>query len=110
MKDDNNVMLGQLMQKYRITFNHDLEPQTWPATHAGRFHDIQQTWQESFDTYKNSIPIRQEQEPWRIETALKAVDLRYLTIEALQEHRNEAGWRFKLETEILARFKAKEIW
>lgn len=110
MIEKHSVELGQLMKAYKITVDHSLNPQKWPSTRATRFRDIQQTWQDSFDTFERSVSGRYEQEPWRLETAKRAAKITDLAARARDERRNEAGWRILLENEFLERFIAKETW
>lgn len=108
MADDRNRNLRRLAKRYRITFK--LPSDDWPAAHTSTFKNIKKLGSQSFDSYCESISIRSQEEPWTEMTKIRAEWIADRASRLFGQERNEAGWRFGIESDILRRFSTEVAW
>ncbi|QKX59465.1 uncharacterized protein TRUGW13939_06599 [Talaromyces rugulosus] len=102
MADDHIQSLRRLAKRYHIRPR--LPSDEWPEAHVKTFRNIKALGEYKFDTYSHSISVLSDKEPWKQQTQARA---RWLTTRAERlfgQDRNEAGWRFGLENDVLRRF------
>ncbi|GKZ37575.1 hypothetical protein AbraIFM66950_009188 [Aspergillus brasiliensis] len=105
MADDNLQELRRLMKRYRIRFQLPGEP--WPAQHAGSFGNIKALGDYKYESYFAGVNIWTSQEPWKQQIKARADWLHQRAKRLYSQERNEAGWRFGLENDVLLRFSAE---
>ncbi|KAE8339452.1 hypothetical protein BDV24DRAFT_135985 [Aspergillus arachidicola] len=93
------------MKRYHIRF--DLPGDPWPEAHVKTFDNIQKLGKFHFDTYCAGVSIWSSSEPWKEQIKSRAQWLSRRTERLFGQERNEAGWRFELENDILMRFSAE---
>jgi hypothetical protein len=108
MADDRLRKLRGLAKKYRITFR--LPSENWPAAHLTTFRNIKKLGDQTFDSYCESVNIRSHEEPWTEQTKHRAEWLAKRASSLFGQERNEAGWRFGLENDVLRRFSVEVAW
>jgi hypothetical protein len=104
MADDRQT-LRRLAKVYRIFFRTPTYP--WPAAHSSTFQNIKKLGDQKFDTYSESVNIRSHEEPWTEQTKHRAEWLANRASRLFGQQRNEAGWRFGLENDVLRRFSVE---
>jgi hypothetical protein len=82
----------------------------WPSVHKASFDSIQKIGDLKFDTFSASIDIRSSEEPWREGVKYRAKWLADRAAHLLNQRRNESGWRFGLENDVLRRFSFEVAW
>ena len=104
-KDDN---LRGLIEKFRINFRPPSHGQL-PSRYKNTFDQIRAIRDIRFDSYcaENVIP---NEEPWTAQTKRRAEWLSNRAATLLYQQRNEAGWRFDLENDVLHRFMVEVAW
>jgi hypothetical protein len=105
---ERNRKLRRLAKRYRITFR--LPSDDWPEAHSPTFHNIKKLGSQNFDSYCENISIRSQEEPWTEKTKTRAEWLAKRASRLFGQERNEAGWRFGLENDILRRFSVEVAW
>ncbi|OJJ73135.1 hypothetical protein ASPBRDRAFT_194103 [Aspergillus brasiliensis CBS 101740] len=105
MADENLQELRRLMKRYRIRFQLPGEP--WPAQHAGSFGNIKALGDYKYESYFAGVNIWTSQEPWKQQIKARADWLHQRAKRLYSQERNEAGWRFGLENDVLLRFSAE---
>ncbi|KAE8373695.1 hypothetical protein BDV26DRAFT_296687 [Aspergillus bertholletiae] len=108
MANDHLPRLRQLMKRYHIQF--DLPGDPWPEVHVKTFDNIQKLGQFNFDTYCAGVSIWLSSELWKEQIKTRAEWLSRRTERLFGQERNEAGWRFELENDVLMRFSAEVAW
>jgi hypothetical protein len=109
-KDDNVRYLRRLAKRYGITIQSPPNAQQWPAVHQRLFESIRKIGDQKFDSFCASIDIRSNDEPWREQTKYRAEWLAKRAARLFNQQRNESGWRFGLENDVLRRFSVEVAW
>ncbi|KAJ5417461.1 uncharacterized protein N7487_001011 [Penicillium crustosum] len=102
MAENNLKNLRRLAKKYNIRFRLSSEP--LPDCHADTFKNIEELGSYRFETYAENASIRSAEEPWARHTKSRAEWLAHRAAKLFEQNRNEAGWRFGLENDVLRRF------
>jgi len=102
--------LRRLAKRYRIAFKPPLASSDWPLEHKATFESIQKIGDLKFDTFSASIDIRSSEEPWRERVKHRAEWLAARAARLFSQQRNEPGWRFGLENDVLQRFSVEVAW
>lgn len=101
--------LDHFLQQQRIFL--DLHAREAPG-HEEIFDDIKALGSYDLQSYKSGVTIESRQRPWALtESMLRRA--RRVSDKARACHKarkNEAGWRFGLESEILSRFEIEVVW
>lgn len=108
MQEDRARNLRRLAKKHNIAFR--LPSDSPPAAHLNKFKFVRTLGDRKFDNYCEVVGVRSEEEPWTEQTKRRA---EWLTSRASQlsgQQRNESGWRFGLENEVLLRFSVEVAW
>ncbi|KAE8358171.1 hypothetical protein BDV27DRAFT_163820 [Aspergillus caelatus] len=108
MLNDYLPRLRQLMKRYHIRF--DLPGDPWPQAHVKTFDNIQKLGRFNFDTYCAGVSIWSSSEPWKEHIKTRAEWHSRRTERLFGRERNEAGWRFELEYDVLMRLSAEVAW
>jgi hypothetical protein len=82
----------------------------WPSAHQNSFQCIRGIGDQKFDNYCANIDIRSNDEPWKAQTKHRAEWLAKRAAQLFNQQRNEAGWRFGLENDVLRRFSVEVAW
>ncbi|KAK2879385.1 hypothetical protein FQN49_000928 [Arthroderma sp. PD_2] len=102
MTEDNLTLLRRLLRAYGIRFRQPSDG--IPQTHTDIFKAIGTLGEQKFDTYSEVVRARTAEEPWTQQTRVRAEWLASRTSHLVRQQRNEAGWRFGLENDVLRRF------
>jgi hypothetical protein len=102
--------LRRLAKRYRIAFKPPLASSDWPPVHKATFESILKIGNSKFDTFSASIDIRSSEEPWREKVKYRAEWLAARAARLFSQQRNEPGWRFGLENDVLQRFSVEVAW
>jgi len=100
--------LRKLAREYGIAFKPSSSD--WPLAHQASFNSIQKIGDLKFDTFSASIDIRSSEEPWREKVKDRAEWLATRAAHLFNQRRNESGWRFGLENDVLRRFSVEVAW
>ena len=111
MADDSIRDLRRLVKRFGITFR-SLNLNSWPDSHRHTFEDIRRIRDQKFDDYctESTGGVASSDYPWRDHTKRRAEWLAKRTADVIKQRRNEAGWRFALENDILRRFYVEVAW
>lgn len=82
----------------------------WPEAHKETFQDIKSMSQYRFETYIPEVSVHSDKKPWKHQTKARAQWLVDRAERLFGQERNEAGWRFGLENDVLRRFTAEVAW
>lgn len=110
MASDTDRDLRRLAKVHRIAFLPQLSADQWPSKHRKTFENIRKIGSRPYDTYCANFDIRSNEEPWKQQTKQRATWLAERTARLLTQQRNEAGWRFGLENDVLRRFTIEVAW
>jgi hypothetical protein len=102
--------LRRLAKRYRIRFKPPGLPDQWPAAHRTTFENIRAIGEQKLDSFCASIDIHFNDQPWRKQTKNRAEWLAKRATQLFNQQRNEAGWRFGLENDVLQRFGFEVAW
>jgi len=102
--------LRRLAKKFRITFKPPGFSEQWPATHRTTFENIRTIGEQKFDSFCANIDINSNDQPWRKQTKNRAEWLAKRASLLFNQQRNEAGWRYGLENDVLRRFSFEVAW
>jgi hypothetical protein len=108
MTDDYMRSLRRLMKDYHIRPRLPLDG--WPVAHSTTFENIKTLGNRKFDSYCESVTVRSAEEPWTQQTKARAEWLAKRASRLFSQQRNEAGWRFGLENDVLRRFSVEVAW
>lgn len=108
MADDDLRKIRRLAKAYRITFRSPSDE--WPEAHASRFGDIKSLGDRKFDSYHANVTVHSSEQPWTQQTKQRAQWLAARASRLFNQQRNEAGWRFGLENDVLRRFSVEVAW
>jgi hypothetical protein len=81
-----------------------------PIEHQSTFKDIQTLGRTQYDTYTAQPTPESSHCPWQQERSKRAQQLAYLAERSLEDHLNEAGWRFRVEGRLFERFDIEVAW
>ncbi|KAL5358284.1 hypothetical protein BJX96DRAFT_146279 [Aspergillus floccosus] len=76
----------------------------WPDAHRRLFEDIQKLGNQRYTSFSQTISVDSIDKPWRCQTKQRAARLVQQSQISKEERKNEAGWRFSIEPEVLHRF------
>lgn len=102
--------LCRLAKKHRVAFQPHISSDQWPSKHREIFENIQRIGSQAFNSYCANIDFRSGEQPWRGQTKYRATWLADRSARLLNQQRNEAGWRFGVENDVLGRFAVKVAW
>ena len=87
-------------------------PTNVPPAHKDKFAIIQSLGRTLFNTYGSAyIPnINTPDKPWELQNKLRASKLQTFAARCRRENRNEAGWRYEVESRLLERFDIEVAW
>lgn len=100
--------LRRLAKRFNIRDRRDGEE--WPTAHRTMFQSIKSVAQYRFDTYIPGVSVYSEDKPWKQQTKAHAQWLVNRAECLFGQERNEAGWRFGLENDVLRRFTVEVAW
>ena len=109
MTDTDLRNLRRLAKSYNITFKLPYDD-VWPTAHTTTFRNISKLGDLKFHSYAERVTIRSHDEPWTEQTKCRAEWLSDRASKLYCQQRNEAGWRFGLENDILRRFTVEVAW
>jgi hypothetical protein len=107
MASESDRDLRRLAKRYRISFKPPVSSDQWPSVRRNTFESIQKLGVQRFDGYSASIDICSSEQPWRQHTKHRAGWLAKRAAHLSNQQRNEAGWRFGLENDVLRRFSVE---
>ena len=110
MANDADRDLRRLIKRYRIEFKGAVSPSQWPSAHKSTFENIRKIGAQRYDGFCASIDIHSNEQPWREQTKHRAEYLAKRATHLFNQQRNEAGWRFGLENDVLKRFTFEVAW
>jgi hypothetical protein len=93
-----------------IHFLGPAQPSCWPDTLRRLFTDVQKLGGQKYDDFSENVTIDSIEKPWRLQTKKRAERLAKLVETCREERRNEAGWRYCIEPEVLHRFTIEVAW
>ncbi|KAF2095704.1 hypothetical protein NA57DRAFT_79416 [Rhizodiscina lignyota] len=102
MASEKDRDLRRLIKKFRITFKPPSHAEL-PSRHKNTFNQIRLIRGIRFNGYSAGDVIRNE-EPWTAQTKRRAEWLSTRAATLFNQQRNEAGWRFDLENDVLHMF------
>lgn len=102
--------LRRLAKRYRITFKPPGSSDQWPDAHRTTFDNIRNIRERRFDSFYANIDIHTNDQPWKKQTKNRAEWLAKRATLLFNQQRNEAGWRFGLENDVLRRFSCEVAW
>ena len=110
MAFDQDRDLRRLAKRYRVAFQPHISSDSWPSKHSETFENIRKIGSQAYKSFCANTDIRSNEQPWRGQTKHRAVWLAERSARLLNQQRNEAGWRFGLENEVLRRFAVEVAW
>jgi hypothetical protein len=108
MASEKDRDLRRLIKKFRINFKPPNLEQQLPR-YKNTFDQIRAIRDKRFDNYCTDNAILSE-EPWKAQTKRRAEWLSNRATSLIYQQRNEAGWRFDLENDVLHRFQLEVVW
>jgi hypothetical protein len=108
MSTEKDLDLRRLMKVFRISFKHK-NFDNLPTRHKNTFEKIRIIRDIRFDSYC-AENILLDKEPWTAQTKRRAEWLSKRATTLIYQQRNEAGWRFDLENDVLHRFLVEVAW
>ncbi|KAK3297244.1 uncharacterized protein B0H64DRAFT_431222 [Chaetomium fimeti] len=98
----------RLIKKYKIRFDGPAEspfqsPENWPAARDNLVRSVQSLGQTEYHRYQASISCDSLHRPWREQVRRRAKRVAVKAQTCLANRKNESGWRFEVETEVMAR-------
>jgi hypothetical protein len=106
-KVDSDRELRNLIREYRIKFKSPTEK--YPSRYEHTFNQIRNIRNQRFDNYCADNVILGEK-PWMGQTKRRAEWLSNRASSLIYQERNEEGWRFDLENDVLHRFLVEVAW
>ncbi|KNG85566.1 hypothetical protein ANOM_006655 [Aspergillus nomiae NRRL 13137] len=79
-------------------------PVQWPDAHRSLFEDIQKLGNQKYSSFSETVSNDSIEKPWRHQTKQRAARLVRRSTMSRNDRKNEAGWRFSIEPEVLYRF------
>ena len=108
MAEDSKREQRRLMKKFGIVFRPP-DHRPWPSEHYNTFATIQKIGDHKFDGFDVDNIISNER-PWTGQIKVEAERVAQRAGRLLGQNRNEAGWRFALENDVLHRFQVEVAW
>lgn len=71
---------------------------------------IQNLGKEQYSSYHASINCDDIRRPWREQVLRRAKHIAQLANRCLADRKNEPGWRFTVEVEVMARMSVEVAW
>jgi hypothetical protein len=105
---DSLQSLRRLAKRFNIRDRR--EGEDWPETHRTTFQNIESFKKYRYDTYIPGVSVFADREPWKQQTKARALWLVKRAQRLSAQERNEAGWRFGLENDVLRRFTVEVAW
>lgn len=101
--------LDDFLRQQRIFF--DLNAREAPG-HEEIFDDIKALGTYDLQSYRSGVTIESRQRPWTTTESMlrRARRVSDKARACNKARKNEAGWRFGLESEILSRFEIEVVW
>jgi hypothetical protein len=83
-----------------------------PAAHKDKFAIIQSLGRILYHNYGGAYVPNNDtpDKPWELQNKLRASKLRSFAARCRKENRNEAGWRYEIESRLLERFDIEVAW
>jgi len=81
-----------------------------PAAHRDKFAIIQALGRIEFDKYGHIPNNDTPDKPWELQNKIRALKLQSFAVRCRKENRNEAGWRYEIESRLLERFDIEVAW
>ena len=98
------------MKELHIKFLGNALPVQWPDAHRSLFEDIQKLGNQKYSTFSEAVSNDSIDKPWRHQTKQRAARLVRRSTMSRNDRKNEAGWRFSIEPEVLYRFTVEVTW
>ena len=108
--DSSDRDLRRLAKKHRIVFKPPVDAEQWPSAYKNTFENIKKIGVQKFESFCAAIDIRSAEEPWKERTKYRAEWLAKRAARLFHQERNEAGWRFGLENDVLRIFSVEVAW
>ncbi|KAL2192920.1 hypothetical protein P885DRAFT_5162, partial [Corynascus similis CBS 632.67] len=98
----------RVIKKYNIQFDAPAEapfqhPPHWPIIRRVLVKDVQSLGQTQYQDYQESISVDAIHRPWRKQVRQRAKRIAAQAQSCLANRENESEWRYKVETEVMAR-------
>ena len=105
----------RLIKKYNIHFDGPVDcpfdsRADWPATRSTIVNNVQKLGMARYVGYQESVDYDSLQRPWRGQMLQRARRTAKLSTMCLNTRKNELGWRFSVEVEVMARFSVEVAW
>ncbi|KAE8358633.1 hypothetical protein BDV27DRAFT_65974 [Aspergillus caelatus] len=91
-------------KELNIRFLGPAPPRQWPDAHRRLFADIQKLGNQKYSSFSETVSVDSIDKPWRRQTKQRAARLVQRSLISREDRKNEAGWRFSIEPEVLHRF------
>ncbi|PIG89931.1 hypothetical protein AARAC_003547 [Aspergillus arachidicola] len=91
-------------KELNIRFLGPAPPRQWPDVHRRLFTDIQKLGDQKYSSFSETVSVDSIDKPWRRQTKQRAARLVKRSLMSREDRKNEAGWRFSIEPEVLHRF------
>ncbi|KAH8889236.1 hypothetical protein GQ53DRAFT_842939 [Thozetella sp. PMI_491] len=95
-----------LVKQFNIHFDGPVDAvpkEGWPTTRQAIVEHIQKLGKQEYHQYQESISYDVLHRPWREQVRRRATRTVELAKSCLNGRKNEAGWRFSVEAEVMAR-------
>lgn len=106
-----------LIRKYNIHFDDPIEQPLdgsqasgWPVARRILVEHIHKLGMEQYERYHRSISCDAAHRPWREHIRQRARRTAALASFCRSNRKNEAGWRFTVETAVMARMSVEVSW
>lgn len=114
-KSSSSYAQRRLIKKHHIRFDRPIEtpfsrPASWPIARWTVVKHVQSLGAERYGPYKESISCDALHRPWREQARRRAKRTADLCQRCLEERKNESGWRFSVEAEVMARMTIEVAW
>ncbi|GAB1311352.1 Heterokaryon incompatibility domain-containing protein [Madurella fahalii] len=108
MASNSKVAQRRLIKKHNIHFDNPAEspfhcPAQWPVARGTLVKHVQTLGQAQYHRYQESISCDSLHRPWREQVRRRAQHIADLSQRCLTARKNEPGWRFSVEVEVMAR-------
>jgi hypothetical protein len=97
-------------KELNIRFLGPAQSSQWPDAHRRLFEDIQKLGNQKYSSFNETVSVDSIDKPWRRQTKQRAARLVQQSQISRQDRKNEAGWRFSIEPEVLHRFTVEVTW
>ena len=85
-------------------------PGNVPDDHRPKFENIQTLGRLEYTTYGLQPSPDTPDKPWQHESKKRAAKLVHIAGKCRRENRNEAGWRYEVESRLFERFDVEVAW